>query len=395
MKFYNIIEKLRMNAPPYNDPFIVQMEIPYDNSKENNAQDRVYVVFDGVEEYVRCYNKGRFQTCHEVFLSSTLQPDDDIVGHPAFDIDVKLTEDTDPVTLLPKSQSAQSWIELFQKDVIDVLCSQYPQSSGKIRYSLTDSDHWVWMTSNSTGKVSKHLVIKNIIFSMWRSQMKTLCSELKKLDRPYSSAIDDGILRKLGSLRLPLNSKALTRTKVEQLGTLRVEMPKLVFDSYKHKFTDGLVMIHDANSYTAKDGILLMPSDLTPELQDKCSYVIPDFGDYEEYDIDCTSELGQAFSVLESRYRTGLTLGASKGRYLTLIRKSPGKCPISGKVHDSDNAYLIENHGKIYFGCYRKCTVNIEGVERKVIDITPYSALYSESAGKIIAEKLKSNADSG
>lgn len=85
MKFFSNLESIRAANLPYSDPFILQWEIP--NPKDN--RERMYIVFDGVQEYEKYMNAGRYKTCHEVFLSQTYNKDDEVTGHPAFDIDKK------------------------------------------------------------------------------------------------------------------------------------------------------------------------------------------------------------------------------------------------------------------------------------------------------------------
>lgn len=75
------------------------------------------------------------------------------------------------------------------------------------------------------------------------------------LDSRIVKAIDDGIYRKSGSLRLPLNSKKPKIVTREDGVVDKIYPPKLVFDDHRHVFRDGVVLIHNRNSDTVNGGI--------------------------------------------------------------------------------------------------------------------------------------------
>lgn len=378
MKFFSTLESIRAASLPYGDPFILQWEIP--NPKDN--RERMYIVYNGVEEYERHLKSNRYTTCHEVFLSQTYNKDDEVTGHPAFDIDRK----QDPNSNIPlASLLPAEWQNMLRDEIISSLCRQYPQHTEEICTTLSDSNSWVWMSSPSDKKISKHLVLKGITFTTWRQQMKILVEDLlnSNLDKSIKEAIDEGILRKAGSLRLPLNTK---KPKVEEytdeygVPCTRLHTSTLQFDNKAHSFLDGLVLIHDANMHTLRNSILLTASNLAPEYQEKCTYISPSLGQYDYEPIECNDEklglIGQALNNLNKMWNTGLEGGDIQGTLLPLKRVAPGKCPISGKMHDSDNGYIFLKGDKVYFSCHRGCAVHIDGKDRKIIDITPPSEKY-------------------
>lgn len=356
----------------------------------------MYVVFDGVEEYVRFLAKGRYSTCHEVFLSNTYIVDDDIQGHPAFDIDRDFDKLIGTDTYVPVNWPTD-WKESLQADIVTILCMQYPIVAKGIEdvfiHESPMVSPWVWMTSNNIKKISKHLVVRSIAFSMWRVQMTLLVDELVALSKESTllkshpdviNSIDGAIMRKLGSLRLPLNSKR---------PTLEGNAPKLLFDDSAHNFLDGIVMIHDANIHTLRGGMMLTLSNLAPSYRDKILTPIPSVLTRKDHVDDVVREdtLVEKFLWLDSRYHTGLAPGQVNDGYLSLVRESPGKCPVSGRIHDSDNAYMFQRDGKIFYGCHRRCTVNMGGNERKILELpneTDKQPL-SEYVALEIATKIK------
>lgn len=368
MKFYSTAEQMRGNAPSYADPFVVQWESP-------TSDERRYIVFDGVGEYLTYHSRSRYTTCHEVLISPSYNTQDDVYGHPAFDID-----SPDP-TICPDTLKRE-----MMADIVDVLCKQYPHHAERIRSTLdTGSTSWVWMTSPSTTKMSKHLVITGICFSMWRCQMKTLVNTLISLNRSYSSYIDTGIMRRLGSLRLPLNHK---RHVCDDLGNIIQASPILTFDNPIHKFTDGLIMIHDSNMYTMLNTVILSPGDMDEAYTTTVTHTntTDDTNDHDTIDMDASvEELASAFDKIDSLYHTGLQVSTmSPSGHLSLVRKQPGTCPISGRTHDNVGAYLYKKGCRIFYGCHRGCSISVGRTARKCIDITPWTGKASEDNAMII-----------
>lgn len=371
MKFYGSLDSVRANPPSYGDPFITQWEIP----EPKDDRSRMYVVFDGIEEYLRYHSRNRYTTCHEVLLR--LGNGSDIPGHIAFDIDKKPSDHESIDTLLPPD-----WEQQLEQAILEILTRQYPQFEEKITSTLSQRGRWVWMTSPSSKKISKHLVISGIVFSAWRAQMKLILSDLKKgvgnLPESILSALDDAIYRKDGSLRLPLNTKKPVKeeyTAEDGTKSIRLYAPRLIFDNPSHTFLDGIIGIHDANMSKIEGAIMLTPSDLAPDYQPQCTYVPPSLQENltsESIDEENTGLLTESFHTLDKKYSTGLRIGNLSGAYLTLLRSEAGKCPISRKVHESDNAYLFMKGGRVFFGCHRGCTITIGNITKKYIDVTSY-----------------------
>lgn len=414
MKYYSTIESILSKPAIYSDPFVLQWEIP--NPKD--GRDRMYVIFDGVKEYMSYMNNGRFTTCHEVLMSPMGSTCSDIHGHPAFDIDIKDKDFIEYNNYIKNDNTVQTcttpitWESKLEKDIYNILSAQYPGHIGNIEF--------VWLTSTTTSKISKHLIIKNIVFTSWRVQMKILVQGLKslyissdtnknnistttKLDiyndiQPVSEkvvidCIDDGIMRKNGSLRLPLN----TKKPIE--GYTLDTMPKLIFDNPKYTFLDGLIMIHEENKYTVLGSSVLSISELHPSLiVDEVIPINSGFMNNKGYNtnLDTSTQMSMedaninmAFDRLNKHFSTGLQIENINESFISLKRICPGTCPISGKVHDSDNAYMCTNGDKIYFGCHRGCTIVLDGKSRKTIDITPHTGHMPTDLGNSITAELR------
>lgn len=350
MRCYGTIEAMRSNPPPYSDPFITQWEIP--NPKDDRT--RMYAIFDGIHEYMSMHARGRFNTCHEVLVSATYDPDDDIQGHPAFDIDMHPDEISVP----------NDWPSILETLIHQTISKQYP--------CFDDSISYVWMESKHAHKISRHLVLGNICFSSWRIQMKIL---VKDIAGPGAAewvrkGIDAAIMRRCGSLRLPLNRKATPGS------------PLMVFLDPKHTFLDGIIQVHNETIYTIKNAHLLRVCDLLPEYRDQDDHIGSNMvamqASHTTLESEDEDEMVTAFHALDQRYHTGLDTASISGAYLQLRRKVPGVCPISLKQHEHDNAVIFRKDTRIFYACHRGCTICIEGRTRKYIDITPYDALHKQ-----------------
>ncbi len=359
---------MKSNPPPYGDPFVVQWEIP----NPRDQLERLYIVFNGIQEYRYCLDKGRYQTCHEVLIGPSYDTSDDIVGHPAFDLDLKVKDFDGILPMIDgMAQFPDGWIYAFEQDLIQVFKAQYPS----ISWSM-DMPAFVWLTSPSSIKASKHLIIQGITLITWRAQMKILIKGLRALlpPRPYLQALDEGIYRKFGSLRLPLNTKKSSTSR-------------LLFDNPKHRFEDGLIMIHNQISNNSR---MLWASDLDPILQEEdATLFMTKPKQIIKQDLALEAPMERAWAILEARYHTGLESTPIKGSYMALQRVHPGPCPISGRIHEHDNAYLFAKGPLIFYACHRGCSINIEGKEHKAIDITPHISSNSDITAHQILSTMK------
>jgi hypothetical protein len=71
--------------------------------------------------------------------------------------------------------------------------------------------------------------------------------------------------------------------------------------------------------------------------------------------VHLNTDLNQALEEIPWFEQFQVSGDGVKGSIQRLLRIMPGKCPISGLTHDSDNAYLILGKGSVRFGCYRGC----------------------------------------
>lgn len=238
---------------------------------------------------------------HEVIIG-------DRGGRIVFDFDIKVDIPDEPVFKQKIEMLIRRTLMKHYRSNIDLR---------RLRY--------VWLHSPNENKTSKHLIVKHGYFvRRWAAQLKQFYKLFKKEyeAEPFDwissdDLIDHQVARKNGSMRMPLNSK---------LGG-----SKMIFDEpNKFKFFDGLIQ------------------PLQPSLEQQIPL----------YDIPikvktCVTHCSSDIQIPESLIPKGFKLGKKDGNIVQLIRTCSSECPISGRVHDSDNACLILNGNNIIFYCYR------------------------------------------
>lgn len=164
MRFFNTLQSLSSASLSFADPFVVQWEIP----EPRDNRERMYIVFDGMEEYEKCLVQGRYTTCHEVFISPNYDSSEEVMGHPAFDFDCKPETSNSSISVDVSTLLPPDWRIQLQNAIIASLCTQYPSHEDELRVLLSNPYNWVWMTSPSKDKISAHLTIRCILFPTWR-----------------------------------------------------------------------------------------------------------------------------------------------------------------------------------------------------------------------------------
>lgn len=348
MKFFSTLHGLSTWKCTYDDPFLVQYEIV----EPKDDRTRMYIVFDGVDEYKKRMNY--YNTCHECFINSDgWNKEDDVQGHPAFDIDAEI------------GTLSIDWRDTFIRDLTSVLITMFPSKKDDIISHLIPSNI-VWMRSLTDEKVSYHLVMNGITFSKWRWASTIMYRLLREKGHTY---IDDGIVRVAGSLRMVFNYKVKDKERVKAI----------IFED-DHQFEESLVLIHEANIHTV--GTFLMSDDV-----DRSLLTIRDMiGGSSTHTIDEDIDddlISLAFSNIDRQYDTGLTIGSTQNGYISLDRVRPGTCPISMRAHDRVGAYIftktIDDEVRVYFGCHRRCTTKYGGYDKYSIDITPHHPISHSS----------------
>lgn len=306
---------------------------------------RYFTVFPSTNEFLK--NRDNYPHCHEILVDHEHNKKN-IAGRLVFDFDIKD---------IKKIQIPNNFKKQVENTILDVVDKYFKD----VNSELFD---FVWSTSENPKKFSKHLTVKNLYFDNWIDMSKVFYQLFSfTWDEKYhwiksADLVDTQIVRTHGSLRM--------------VGSTKIKGYPLNFDDDKYRLTDSLIRIYFKKQRLAEqlvtknninDGVFNnVLIDEQVETKFKTAKVLKFDSKknkapiYEKYIYD------KAFELYQTINPNIFQKGKISGNILSLRRiiiDKPSKCILSGKVHTSDNAFLvIKNHESTYsirFGCYRFC----------------------------------------
>lgn len=326
-----------------------------------NKIGRYYTVFPFFKEFLK--NRERYIHCHELIVNH-VNNKVNAAGRLVFDFDLKYDETEYVIPKKFKDQIENIVVEVVERYFNNVDLQRL---------------EFVWSTSQNPSKFSKHLTVKNMYFDNWISMSRTFyklfCIVWDEYHKwiPSSKLIDMQIVRNKGSLRM--------------VGSKKINGYPLIFDNTNHKLTDSLIRIYFK---TQRENEQLVTIDnINNGVFDNVLYESNADDDQLDYDFDASNSIvinfaratklsktsnksvSSAPSYEMAIYRKAFTMyndivpgifkmGSINGSILSLLRLKPSKCIMSGKQHDSENAYLVitktESEYSVKFGCYRNCS---------------------------------------
>ena len=323
---------------------------------------RYYTVFPCFKDFLRRRND--YPHCHELLVDH-INNDKKMGGRLVFDFDIKSDVPAD-----------------FKKQI------EYTVADVVIRFFTGVDDNileFVWSTSHNPKKFSKHLTVKNLYFDNWMSMSKIFyklfCNVWDESHLWISSSelIDFQIVRKNGSLRM--------------VGSTKINGYPLIFDG-PHHLTDSLIRIYfkkdmDLEQMVRKENIVKDVFNKVLDGEDR--HEVPLVADHS-MTIGSTPRkvekpsyepiiYQKAYEVYESINPGIFKMGKIRGNILSLVRKAPSPCMLSGKMHEHENSFIkiIKDNFQysLDFGCYRYCspskTINIGtmSIDNFMVDFNP------------------------
>ncbi|XWV24750.1 hypothetical protein QJ856_gp1033 [Tupanvirus deep ocean] len=310
---------------------------------------RYYTVFPSFKEFLK--NREKFKHCHEILVDH-INNKPNLAGRLVFDFDIKNvnSKDDNPNSgiFIPKNFKEQ-----IENNIIEVI-ERYFNSVD------TNKFEFIWSTSQNPKKFSKHLTVKNLYFDNWMTMSKTFyklfCIVWDETHSWMKSSklIDFQIVRNRGSLRM--------------VGSTKIDGYPLVFDNEKHKLTDSLIRIYFKTQKEQEQ--LVTENNINKSVFDNVLYCETDEISEQQHTINFEPKkiekpaydkiiFEKAFNIYNGISPGVFKMGKINGKVLSLIRKKPNKCLMSGKIHDQENAFLIINKGdseySVRFGCFRYC----------------------------------------
>ena len=364
----NQAKKHKSRTRPY--PFIIAHECnkPYRDklTGEPQVKTREFFVFDDVDTFLQL--RDRYQHAHEAIWDRYTPEKQQ--GRLMFDFDFdEPWWGCKPKFVAPTFQVdvEKLVVRVFEKYYVNVDCSRFI---------------FVWLVSDVDTKWSKHLIVKNAYFSDdWKSQSQVFynlmlgMAEDEKFFQNYGATItteklfDSQVARSNATMRMLGSTKLAKPDK-----PLRLESPA------DATFFDTLVQLYQRKDVQVEQHInqaCLRKDYLDSQLDEvtkankfiKQAYKILDYDvDKMDYEADLRllsqGEVNAFFKIFEEHYcqefglptQNCFRVKSAKGSLITLERVHPGKCLISERVHDAENAFIIvKPNNDVYYGCYRGC----------------------------------------
>lgn len=338
-------------------PFLIAHECSksYKDNKTGEIKEktREYFAFDDIYQFLE--NRERFPHSHEIvwdrYVANKQQ------GRLVFDFDYTT----------PWYGIKPQWVSpTFQKDIEALIIKVFQT------YYLdvdTDKFQFVWLTSDTKEKWSKHLVVKNAFFDNdWKEQsivfynlMLALADKEKQFLVATENLIDEQVIRNNATMRMVGCSKLQGKTLV-------IDEPE------KYDFFDSLIQLYRGEevineqtiSFTNLNKKLLEEEkEKDVAISIKCPYFKEAFRhsgidlsqQFETDGVELDEEEGRlAFDVLNEQYPGMFKYKNVIGSMVNLERCKSAPCPISGKIHDNENAFLIVGkYNNVHFCCRRGC----------------------------------------
>jgi hypothetical protein len=271
-------------------------------------------------------------------------------------------EEEDPYQISdePNDSGVKKWDRGIPLDFNSrVECAILTVINTYFKYISTDKLVFVWSTSENPNKFSRHLTVKNLYFVDWMPMSKCFyklfCIVWDESETWISSGkfVDFQIVRHNASLRM--------------VGSSKIGGYNLFMNNPSHKLTDSLIRIY-VPSDMEKEQIVTMNNFSEVAKRYYNEEIKPKHKDFVIRTPNIKSKASFPKEVYDAAFRsvtliTGsiFNVGKISGGILSLMRVNPGRCILSDKKHENENAYVIITHNEekeryyVRFGCHRKC----------------------------------------
>lgn len=298
--------------------------ISHEYVRKDGGIGRHYYTFTSFHSFLR--HRDYFPHCHEIMARHS-RASEDTSGRLVFDFD-----------LPPHVEGIRRAVEIV---IADTLHHYYED------LDLEKIDY-VWSQSPSDTKTSLHLTVRGLYFDDWIGHSQVFYSLFSRLwdatepPIPAEELIDTAVVRHHGSLRM-VGSCKIGGSYLTLLGD--------------HALLDSLIWLPE--KYRGEEQTVTS-ANLGPIASVLYSQKSEESGRSKKLSQRPGQKLeGQsleAFALYEKTGDSQYVADSVRGDIIRLRRVSAGPCLISGKHHDSENAYLrIREGGDVYFCCWRKC----------------------------------------
>ena len=360
---------------------------------ESIRANREFLIFHDVEHYLSL--KHCFPHCHEIIRTPQVN------GHQSKEIENKeyrddlakgrLVFDFDLTTPLPEMQSYLNLRSISHPheplDPLNFVPAHFKQTMEALivhvfqtYYVKIDVSRLVfgWQVTRHLDKFSMHLIVKNAYFAeFWVKQMRVFYSLLQRVAEQNNcgslmKAVDFQIPRRNATFRFIGCSKV--NGKPLELDSINVPHPT-IYDCLvgvyhaEHLKHEQLINLENINysviqqqidqveqpvsGGSANQNATTLDSDRKFKAEIKKQL---DFAEEKpELDLDDAS-VEKAVELFENFNDGAFSIRDQVGNIINLNRRKPCACPLSGIVHEHENAYLkMYPDGRVGFLCRRGC----------------------------------------
>ena len=309
---------------------------------------RYFTVFPSFTDFL--LNRHMYPHCHELFVDHKKSKVNK-GGRLVFDFDIK-------DVIVP-----ENFKDMIEKTVESVIDNHF-HDVDKTKFI------YIWSTSLNPKKFSKHLTVKNLYFDDWMQMSKIFYklfyNEWKESKYDWihpDKLVDFQIVRNRGSLRMVYSSK--------------IDGNQLVLDNKNHHFVDSLIRIYFKNHRDIEQTISF--NNLSDDIIDEQTqfelnqeyYTTKFFVSSKTFKQKSKPSFEKvlyqnAFKLLceimnnKQNKQNIFEAGEINGGMMRVIRLCPAKCLLSGKCHESENAFLLITFDGfehiVRYGCFRYCS---------------------------------------
>tara|TARA_R110001632_G_scaffold225762_1_gene358940 strand:- start:170 stop:1279 length:1110 start_codon:yes stop_codon:yes gene_type:complete len=366
-EYYTLDRSKKYKSKTQPVPFLVAHECckTYKDKVTGEPKDknREYFAFDDIHHFLEMRDK--FPHSHEIVWDRYVPNKQQ--GRLVFDFDF-----TSPWYGLKPNWVSPDFQSKMEGMIIKVFKTYYFDVD-------TNKFCFVWLTSDTVNKWSKHLVVKNAFFSNdWKEQglvfynlLLAMINDEKPFECSTDLIIDEQVIRTNATMRMVGCSKM-------QGNILTIDEPE------KYDFFDTLIQLYRGEEVKTEQNIEI--NQLNKKLLEQKNDENSDFVTRNEYykqafkysgidlsvqfegnGIEITEEEGRmAFEIFDEKFPGMFKFKNVTGSIINMDRLKSAACPLSKKIHDNENAFLVVGqYNNVSFCCRRGCKKD----DRKLLKI--------------------------
>lgn len=342
---FKLDSSFRCESKTQQFPFVVAEEMK--KVKEEDPSRR-FLIFHDIEHFLNLKNK--YPYCHEV-IRCPEEHDDLCKGRLIFDFDLET-----PLECASNGNFVPDNFKLIIETLINHVFTVYYIDVDVVKLKF------VWQITRYNNKFSMHLIVNNAYFSeYWVKQMRLFYELMRKAAEEFKvseimKTVDVAIARRNCTFRMIGCSK---------IGKLELELDSpeeaTIYDClvgiyhHQHLRHEQTITMSEINYNKISEKVDESKEDMKFRKMIKKNISI---NEIVEVNLDITDEyINKSVDIFDSWGSDGcFVIRDNMKDIINLDRVRAGECPVSGCIHDRENAYLkLRQDGNLVFYCRRGC----------------------------------------